>query len=266
MKKLIIAILFFGNLTYSQELYKLEYLFIDKNKDTLNSSLFTNNKETVYKIYDNRETGTTELGEGKMKTIINDELSTFFYSTSEITYTRTALYLNKVNREVIYKDDINGKINWVISSTETKKIGKYTCNKATLNINGRTFFVWFTYELPINYGPLKLHHLPGAVIEVEESKGFLKIVLKKIQSTKENNEFEKYKNYFLNQKNIQNYQQFENYIVDYKTALYRKTFSDLKIENIKNNTDYKLTINWLMEVEEFLEIPKNLLSELKKIK
>ena len=54
---------------------------------------------------------------------------------------------------------------WKISKTETKKIGKFDCTKATTTFRGRTYTAWFAKAIPVPYGPWKLGGLPGLILE-----------------------------------------------------------------------------------------------------
>lgn len=92
--------------------------------------------------------------------------------------------------EVIYKDwagdsmvirDINEfdpllvseskipTINWSIL-TQTKQIGKFTCQKATTRFRGRNYEAWFSPEIPVSAGPWKLHGLPGLILEANDDE------------------------------------------------------------------------------------------------
>ena len=63
-------------------------------------------------------------------------------------------------------------INWVIQ-TQTKQIGKFTCQKATTTFRGRNYEAWFSQEIPVSAGPWKLHGLPGLILEAsDEAKTF----------------------------------------------------------------------------------------------
>jgi GLPGLI family protein len=60
------------------------------------------------------------------------------------------------------------KINWEIKK-ETKKIGRFNCQKAIAEFRGRTYEAWFTLEIPVPTGPWKLHGLPGLILEAYDS-------------------------------------------------------------------------------------------------
>lgn len=56
---------------------------------------------------------------------------------------------------------------WTITD-ETKKVGGYSCKKATSHINGRNWIAWFTNELPYEGGPRHLTGLPGVILEATD--------------------------------------------------------------------------------------------------
>ena len=68
---------------------------------------------------------------------------------------------------VLIKDEYNN-LKWDITS-ETKTIAGYECTKATTSFRGRDWIVWFSPEIPLPYGPWKLHGLPGLILEAEDS-------------------------------------------------------------------------------------------------
>lgn len=56
---------------------------------------------------------------------------------------------------------------WNLSS-ENKKIGGYSCQKATSSFGGRFWTAWFTMDLPFQEGPYIFKNLPGLVVELED--------------------------------------------------------------------------------------------------
>lgn len=109
------------------------------------------------------------------------------------------LYKNVLNKEYINKTEISGKrfliedtlpeTPWEMT-TETKKIGKYTCYKATRSREEeqRSFTMtdgeqeesaktvtitteaWYTPQIPVSNGPGMYWGLPGLILEIHEGK------------------------------------------------------------------------------------------------
>lgn len=61
--------------------------------------------------------------------------------------------------------------NWQISS-ETKTIQGYLCRKATSNfqpiLSRKKITVWFTTDIPFQFGPLNYTGLPGLILQAEQ--------------------------------------------------------------------------------------------------
>lgn len=67
-----------------------------------------------------------------------------------------------------YVQEDSLKINWNIVN-ENKMIGKFNCKKATTNFRGRDYTAWFSTDIPLPYGPWKLHGLPGLILEAYDT-------------------------------------------------------------------------------------------------
>lgn len=59
-------------------------------------------------------------------------------------------------------------MEWLITD-ENKIINNFSCNKAIANFRGRQWVAWFTTEIPLSFGPWKLHGLPGLIIEAYDA-------------------------------------------------------------------------------------------------
>jgi GLPGLI family protein len=75
-------------------------------------------------------------------------------------------YINKL----LYLKEKTPKINWSIKDS-TKNIGNYNVQKATATFRGRDYTAWFTPEIPVPFGPWKLHGLPGLILQAYDSSG-----------------------------------------------------------------------------------------------
>lgn len=72
-----------------------------------------------------------------------------------------------VSKNFIYEEK-RPELKWEILS-DTENILGYECFKASAHFRGRTWYAWFTMDIPLNYGPWKLSGLPGLILKAEDS-------------------------------------------------------------------------------------------------
>lgn len=72
-------------------------------------------------------------------------------------------------RDLYKSSDKMPVLNWKISK-ETKKIGDYMCQKATLNYSNRIWEAWFTTDIPLQEGPYVFSGTPGLIINLKDTK------------------------------------------------------------------------------------------------
>lgn len=138
-----------------------------ENTIPLNFRLFFTGNKSVYKAENDLETD-RNLGQ-----VMNQ---TRFVGKAGSVY-----FVNMENKEKFYEsystqgilvdmDDINWKL-----TKETKKIGKYTCYKATTNIYSEQPFgmgfikpviAWYTPDIPVPFGIQGFVGLPGLTLEL----------------------------------------------------------------------------------------------------
>lgn len=81
--------------------------------------------------------------------------------------------LKPISSALFYIKDTQPKINWQILDS-TKNIKGNLCQKAIGESHGRTYTAWFCGDLPYDFGPRKLHGLPGLILEAyDESREVL---------------------------------------------------------------------------------------------
>jgi len=126
--------------------------------------LWIQDNESIYK----EEFSTTERWEEKPT-----EASTFNIErlrNNEGTYLRvdnknkTLQFFDKLSGHIILVTDTYNSFKWDVTN-DTKVIAGYKCNKATTSFRGREWIAWFTPEIPVSFGPWKLHGLPGLILE-----------------------------------------------------------------------------------------------------
>ncbi len=82
-------------------------------------------------------------------------------------------------------------INWKLS-TEIKKVGNYSLQKATTTFGGRNWTAWFNTEINLNEGPYKFRGLPGLIFEISDDRNNFSFSLVKsyqLKSTYDTSEF-----------------------------------------------------------------------------
>lgn len=69
----------------------------------------------------------------------------------------------------IYFEEETPRQTWKIQDS-TKQVLNYTCQLAVTQFRGRTWYAWFTTDIPIDNGPWKLGGLPGLIVEAYDSQ------------------------------------------------------------------------------------------------
>ncbi|EKT4549075.1 GLPGLI family protein [Flavobacterium psychrophilum] len=256
MRKIILLFVLFTNFCFSQNWIKAEYSYLalanSSTNDTIKTTFLTNGNESVFRLNDKRKKG---LDDKTGRLVHTDSLSNFNYTNLEKTYSRIILY----NQEFVYSDSIWAKTNWNITKNK-KKIGNYDCQEAKTTINGRSYTVWYTTKIPMSMGPLKLHGLPGLIIEVSEDSGqVFKLFLNNITFTEEKEEFEFCKNYVTNHKKLMDYKKYCSVMTD--AMIYRKTrFYAVGAEN-----NVTFTFGKGAFIKEMIDVPENLEKKLEEL-
>lgn len=201
-KKSVIIILFLiGNIAYSQNfqgkvLYKSYVLgnvidsstFQKKNKQIADALTFVNKSvKTNSMKFELKFTNSESLfqKEPKMKKD-NDygyELAETIYGGKNIYYANSNTGEKITNKEVyeaVYLVKGNMKdVKWTLTN-QRKKIGNYSCLKATTTLktkNSKGIFykevtAWYAPEIPVSFGPKDYCGLPGLILELIEGNIF----------------------------------------------------------------------------------------------
>ena len=204
MKLYLVFVLIVSGFTYSQtKNYSIEYSYtmIDvKNEFESHPStqLIGNTNQSIF-IVDHRNASVSSNPEVMYTTIANVNSTFSDYKTNKIYF--------KENVNLTYFD-IEDKIydfNWTLID-EQKTILGYQCFKAETTFRGRKFEVFYTPEIAISHGPLKLNGLPGIILEVysKDEVAMLHLVAKNINT---NLKFEELANHYKDKKTI-SYQKF----------------------------------------------------------
>jgi GLPGLI family protein len=255
MKKIFLLIII-TNFINAQENRVLKYNFQDKNGHNCNSSLYLVNNESIFKVEDSRNDGLQPevSDDGPFVIIMNDSISKVIYSTKTHSIVRIPLYKS----EILYK--LPNNVNKFELTGKVKTIEKFNCQEAKLKLNSRIYSIWFAPEIIVNYGPFKINGLPGLIVEIYEETNKTRITLKSIDKITNTNEFEKLKSYILARK-ILEYQAYEKKVISImckNKALKIAKMRELDAEIEFNESQESFTQN-------LIDVPKNLVKELKKI-
>lgn len=83
-----------------------------------------------------------------------------------------------------YEDQVPS-IKWQLNDS-TKTICEYECKQAVGSVYGRTWTVWYSIELPLNYGPYILNGLPGLIMAARDSEGLFDFKAVGVEKAPEN--------------------------------------------------------------------------------
>lgn len=127
-------------------------LDIDNDKTTCYS-----NEYLVVDSLNSTKKGNFKFGYPKFAPIVirNREAESFLFINN------LSMYTYRFTKEI--------KLNWILHQ-ESKKLGAYHVQKATVDYGGRKWVAWFTPEIPFPYGPYIFHGLPGMILEVYDTE------------------------------------------------------------------------------------------------
>lgn len=172
MKKLIYTFLFFFCFPI--------FVYSQANKVTYQYTTSYSIK-TIHLFYNGEESLFTEGGFNKE----SDEK----FKVEDSNYSKMKVSINNSDSIGDYQYIKNGKIqerrlagetyymvvedftplNWQLIDS-TQKIGNYICQLASTFCYGRTFYAWYTSEIPSDKAPWKLGGLPGLVLHAYDSE------------------------------------------------------------------------------------------------
>ena len=121
--------------------------------------------QTDYTLYEKLHREMNPLGQSEYKPLGGMEREYLFRNIND---GETMIYRVIAGEHYSYTEPTEMPI-WQIQS-ETKELLGYSCQLASCDFRGRTWYAWFSTDIPINEGPWKLFGLPGLVLEAWDSK------------------------------------------------------------------------------------------------
>lgn len=111
------------------------------------------------------------------KIVVDDTNVTHIFQSNRTFEKGNQVFIDKSSNKMFsllnykseqYVEEIIPLIDWKLEK-ETKEIGSLICRKATTSFRGREYTAWYTLEIPLPYGPWKLHGLPGLILEAYDT-------------------------------------------------------------------------------------------------
>lgn len=179
---LVLPLFVFGQ-KKSSAMGKVTYLhqtkLLGNNELNGDAVLFFGKKKSVY-IHKATPTESRVKDEGVLIDVVTGDEEGFpifkNLQKNEVIYKTT---FGLVKKRCVITDKLPS-IAWEIQK-ESKKIGKYECQKAVGEFAGRTYDVWFTTKIPIRTGPHKLAGLPGLILEATSRDGRVQFLFKSLE-------------------------------------------------------------------------------------
>lgn len=176
--------------SYSQKLVTIDYTsYYDFNfPKKIPSQLICNENESVFVEYISKaeDWNTNKSEETILGVSINDFENTFNSTivTESFFYTKNALLKTIIFNDIfkgknVWIKDTFEKIEWQITK-ESKNIANFKCYKAIGKFRGNTWSVWFSYNLPMPYGPWKLQGLPGVILQASTLNNQIQFLANKV--------------------------------------------------------------------------------------
>lgn len=81
-------------------------------------------------------------------------------------------HYNKFGEDNGYYIEPLSEMQWTMVEDSTATVLGYECVMAECDYHGRHWKAWFTPEIPVPFGPWKLHGLPGLILKAEANGGF----------------------------------------------------------------------------------------------
>jgi GLPGLI family protein len=168
--KILLFLLFFllNNIVFSQTKIAVEYQFTIRSQNSLNEYLIINDNESYYfgygGIFDKFEkTDYNSMLLELEKTKKLGGVRMYFSKSEDLLFE----YKIAIKPKALLAYEKIPTIEWKIVP-EYKEFLGYKCQKATCKFRGRSYYVWFTKDIPVQEGPWKLKGLPGLILEASD--------------------------------------------------------------------------------------------------
>ncbi len=222
MKKLIFLFFLFFKLLPAQSYNTIIEYIVKNHEGDANAILISNNQENIFfHCKSNLDIDYEKLDKVNYNDIRPDLIFKFDKKSNTYFQTMPLFLAGDPGFSSELAKDMAPAPKWDITK-EKKIILDYNCIKATTNFRGRIWTVWFTTDVSGDVFPWKLRGLPGAILEVSESKNILSLKATKIVLNAN----------YLQPKILENlFSKFSSNATDYKTVI---EFDNKGLKDIQN--------------------------------
>ena len=157
---LVISVFFF-----SQNI-KVIYKYMPSDAFEFEEILYVNGNYKV-NIVDSIPVKKYKINKGAADAVIEDKTKAFRRILMSDIRQNNLHFTHQIKKTNYLVFDTPPIIKWNLKYKETKKIGKYSCKKATAVFRGTDIVAYYTTEIPVSVGPFKFNGLPGLILEVK---------------------------------------------------------------------------------------------------
>ena len=156
---IILVLSIFCLISYSQNGFEIKYQSLINGNDG-EYSLKNNDSFSSWELEKQNSNAGLNLLDNKSFYFIKDKKNKIIYYQDNI-----------ITKQVFIKDSIN-QMFWEITNNE-KKVLDFVCKEAITRFRGREYIAYFTEDIALNDGPWKFGGLPGLILEIKSTDGYL---------------------------------------------------------------------------------------------
>ena len=219
-KLILLVFVYISHCLFSQH-YRIDYV-VQYKEDSISETLtkkdmvlLTNDYLTKFISYEQLKNDSLNIENEEKGTSHPIRFDYNFMVINNSKNQKTQKY-KLINRDLYEITSPTSQLNWKIEN-QTKKIGEYSCQKATLYYCGRHWEAWFTKDIPLNFGPYIFSGLPGLILSLKDAKNNFIFTFSAIQKSPITK-----MDYFSIKPLSINFSQLEKILKDYYIDTYRE--------------------------------------------
>lgn len=167
-----VTLFVYGQNTQGKIVYECKTQIVKGKQHDGKNSLYFDNENSLF-VHDDWPKRDSDYMVGNMFFFVKGDTSgmpVFINRKDTMLYYKTD-YLSSNRRPCVMLQENRPNIKWQIQAEYTRKIGNLNCMKAFGTFGNRIYDVWFTLDIPVNFGPYKIGGLPGLILEAISRDG-----------------------------------------------------------------------------------------------